>query len=183
MSNQRPDDAKITPDELRALKRGNPKSGNPDDVGDYINVYLRDIDGVISRGEVVRGVQFLGWFPADADGKELPMDQQQSWYHNPDMRSAFVHAQVDSKEALALVPEDMKSRSRVKLPVYCGFHGWLIERIQVIAVDYDEIEKRIETWHRDQQELDVELHDYLGWTWEQYGRHVEDPDYIPYVTE
>ena len=36
----------------------------------------------------------------------------------------------------------------------------------------EEIDNLIDEWHND-QETTLSLHEYLGWTWEQYARYVE----------
>lgn len=42
----------------------------------------------------------------------------------------------------------------------------------------DEIDDIIERWHGGEWP-DKELHEALGWTWEQYSTWLEDPNAVP----
>jgi hypothetical protein len=37
----------------------------------------------------------------------------------------------------------------------------------------DDVLDAIDYWHDHEEELDEHLHDFLGWTWEEYRRFVE----------
>lgn len=187
-----PDEAKITLDQLRSLKRWT-KAG---DRGDIVNITVRDdVDSINPdvKGKTIRGLEWLGWFPSDANGIEFSVERAGMWYHDPDMRCCMVHCRLPAdrvdqiRDAHPGLPRDDK-------PVLFGFHGWLIEKIQKVVVTEDEILEMTEAWHKSQplcrwksseadpaEDKDT-LHDYLGWTWEQYKLNVEQ-GVIPYAGE
>lgn len=43
----------------------------------------------------------------------------------------------------------------------------------------EQVDDAIETWHNRVTCDWVELHDYLGWSWQEYQAWVRDPDCIP----
>jgi len=61
-----------------------------------------------------------------------------------------------------------KKQPSEKCPVWREFYKWLINR---------QIEIETEIWHK--SESKEELHDYLGFTQEEYSRWVENPTIIP----
>jgi hypothetical protein len=50
-----------------------------------------------------------------------------------------------------------------------------------IKLRHEIVEAQIEAWHNGVS--NKELHEYLGWTWAQYSKHVLDPTYLPPKTE
>jgi hypothetical protein len=47
----------------------------------------------------------------------------------------------------------------------------------------DEIDDFVERWHksRDKRTLGLELHEYLGLSWDEYALWIQDPDSLPQI--
>ncbi|WEK30780.1 MAG: hypothetical protein P0Y58_00905 [Candidatus Pseudomonas phytovorans] len=45
----------------------------------------------------------------------------------------------------------------------------------------EEIERFVEDWHEGRQGLDMELHEYLGMSWEEYQLWATTPSVLPFV--
>lgn len=67
-------------------------------------------------------------------------------------------------------------------PIVYGLHVWLVERIIAVTVDQDTADDIVDAWHEHRYPDDLELHEALGWSWEEYKAWVErselpdDPD-------
>lgn len=47
----------------------------------------------------------------------------------------------------------------------------------------DEIDDYIDVWHDDSAPEDIELHDYLGMTWQEYSLWVADPNILGLIVD
>lgn len=56
-----------------------------------------------------------------------------------------------------------------------------VERCLKGSVQEEEIEQFVEDWHEGREGADMELHEYLGMSWEEYQIWATTPSVFPFV--
>lgn len=114
--------------------------------------------------------------------RELGIQAGFHWGALADARVLYIDLGISRGMARGL-KQSMKIGQTVEFRSIQSWHRHsYLEQVQTGAVPLHLLEEAVdwwvEAWHTQQGDISVELHDFLGMSWEDYGLWVKSPDYI-----